>query len=131
MRACKPYLPSQPTEGYTAGKVIPKAGLYATSSESEPSFPFSKENQSPLFFQTLRSDFDRMIRLSFLDLCLHLYLVMARNASFMTIRFERRYKNMFYDIQLHKEIHRVIIFVCNITLISTNLQKFSTLSNYI
>lgn len=27
MRACKPYLPSQPTEGYTAGKVIPKAGL--------------------------------------------------------------------------------------------------------
>lgn len=28
MRACEPYLPSQPTEGwYTAGKVIPKTGL--------------------------------------------------------------------------------------------------------
>lgn len=40
MRACKPYLPSQPTEGYTAGKVIPKAGLYAIPSEYEPSsFP--------------------------------------------------------------------------------------------
>lgn len=38
MRACKPYLPSQPTEGYTAGKVIPKAGL---------SNVFSRQNLAP------------------------------------------------------------------------------------
>lgn len=40
MRACEPYLPSQPTEGwYTAGKVIPKTGLSEHKKNLLPVFP--------------------------------------------------------------------------------------------
>lgn len=105
MRACEPYLPSQPTEGwYTAGKVIPKTGLSEHKKKPAPCVSFRYPETTLL---------EGPIRRLFLSWC-------------VSVIVNKNYKFQFAHEKKIYFLHNVIYINSNfakyifITIISTN-----------